>query len=432
MTNWTPFKGFAIVGLLTVSAAGACSKKESSNASAPAKAGTTGTTTSGGSGTTPPCLHLDGGTGTLDESTASSTAAGTTTADETVTGTAAETTGSTTSGTTTPSTGDCGNTGAATGTTETGTTTGTETATGTTGSVGDMASLSPGPGIDGCAAEQKIWIPPTETAAAMCGDAIYEDVCCNDVNNFYKAVGTTVAAQLKAKVTAAGADQLVWYGCSKNGGKYAMHAAKYVYSAAGTANVQYYSMFVNYPSGGPSIVGQPTTCAEVSLTDLGYQGAATGTSTTTDTLDLSACGITDSSQAGVKAWLTNATNYAGSSWVKDAAVRAKTANSPHGKHKTVFNRTLYNSANLTTLPSIHPTGSCAVQQMFNTAGTAIVGYALMVKTTAGGPSGENWFFYDIPDLTATTEHYGMNETSCVGCHTSSAELNDFVRTKPVP
>ena len=117
-------------------------------------------------------------------------------------------------------------------------------------------------------------------------------------------------------------------------------------------------------------------------------------------------------EAEVNAWLGLA-EYTKGKWKCETAPHAARSPSPHGTNRIC--------SNVTT--SAHgagefPVGSAAVKELYDSAGTAVVGHAVYVKMKAGG--GESFYWFESTKADGVVANgvgeRGAARTICVGCH----------------
>jgi len=132
-------------------------------------------------------------------------------------------------------------------------------------------------------------------------------------------------------------------------------------------------------------------------------------------------------QAQVEAWLAEGSYK---SWKCEPAPHAARSPSPHGINRICSNDTL----------SAHgsgefPTGSAGVKELYDSAGTKIIGYATYLKTGPGG--GESWHWYETINGSLVANGPGTSGTPkdvCVACHAAAGSDadhsgHDFVYTQ---
>jgi len=141
--------------------------------------------------------------------------------------------------------------------------------------------------------------------------------------------------------------------------------------------------------------------------------------------------------AAVEAWLTEG---AYKSWACEPAVHEARSPSPHGKNRICSNDLL--SAH-TTGP--YPVDSAAVKELYDAAGTNIVGIAVYRKTTTA-TTGDAWYLYERVPLDSPAPHdaagvvadgqgtSGPAKAICVSCHNGAGidaahSGHDFVYTQ---
>lgn len=156
-----------------------------------------------------------------------------------------------------------------------------------------------------------------------------------------------------------------------------------------------------------------------------------------------ACGASDDDQippsgaAAVEAWLSEGAYL---DWTCEPAVHDARSPSPHGKNRICSNDVL--SAHGT---GTYPVDAAAVKELYDEAGTSIIGYAVAKKTTTG-TTGAAWYWYERVPLDHPAPHdaagvvadaigsSGPALTICVGCHMATGidaqhSGHDFVYTQ---
>lgn len=154
----------------------------------------------------------------------------------------------------------------------------------------------------------------------------------------------------------------------------------------------------------------------------------TDTDTDTDAVDLQ---VPPQGYAAIDPWL-DAGEY--TDWNCEATAGPATGVSPHGMRRICSN----------DLASTHttgefPVGAATVKELYDEAGTTLVGYAVSSKVSAGVDAG-TWYWYEqVPPGTVITgvtidangvvadglgDDGSQAETICAGCHVSAP--NDYV------
>lgn len=134
------------------------------------------------------------------------------------------------------------------------------------------------------------------------------------------------------------------------------------------------------------------------------------------------------SATDIQAWLASGA-YKTGGWHCEKAVRAGAPPSPHPKQITCSNA-LASAAGA----GEYPIGAANVKELYDAAGTTVIGHAIELKTKAGG--GEAWYWFETmtPDgLVANGP--GDKATAkaiCVSCHSTAGATtfgHDFVFTQ---
>ena len=160
-------------------------------------------------------------------------------------------------------------------------------------------------------------------------------------------------------------------------------------------------------------------------------GSSGGSAETTDTPTTGGGGDetkvppTDGHDA-MQAWLM-AGHY--KSWKCETGVQEPITISPHGKQRICSNGIL--SAH--TEPTEYPVDSAAVKELYDAAGTNIVGYAVYRHVKAG-TDGASWYWYEqlpkdhpaMPDPVTGVIADGLGDSGnamkiCVGCHNDTGK-----------
>lgn len=163
--------------------------------------------------------------------------------------------------------------------------------------------------------------------------------------------------------------------------------------------------------------------------------SACGGSSTTSTADPQNPPTTG--RADMVAWLGQGLYK---QWASEPAVHAARSPSPHGKNRIRSNAKLSAASG-----GEYPVDSAAVKELYDDAGTAVIGYAVYRKTKAGR-TGDTFYWYESVPLASDVPHdsngvvadgfggSGTAQTICVGCHMAAgADANhsghDFVYTQ---
>jgi hypothetical protein len=141
--------------------------------------------------------------------------------------------------------------------------------------------------------------------------------------------------------------------------------------------------------------------------------------------------------AAVQTWLGEG-HY--KQWACEGAVHDPIAISPHGKQRICSNDKV--SANT---GGEYAVGSAGVKELYDAAGTSIVGYAVYLHTSAG-TTGDTWYWYEqVPDDSPAPHDAngivadgqgdsGPAKDICVSCHSATGidadhPGHDFVYTQ---
>ena len=123
----------------------------------------------------------------------------------------------------------------------------------------------------------------------------------------------------------------------------------------------------------------------------------------------------------VEAWITQGFYK---SWKCETAPHASRDPSPHGMNRICSNDLTSSFAGT----GERPLGSAGVKELYDEAGTSIVGLAVYVKTKATSDGGSNWYWYERVPLDSAAPHdakgivadglgaTGTAKSICVGCH----------------
>lgn len=122
----------------------------------------------------------------------------------------------------------------------------------------------------------------------------------------------------------------------------------------------------------------------------------------------------------IEAWLA-AGHY--KSWKNQPAVVEPIDISPHGKQRIYTNQLHSDHAGMMTE---YPVNAAAVKELYDDAGTTIVGYAVYLHISAG-TTGANWYWYEripkdsplMPDPVTGVFADGVDLPQCVGCHSAA-------------
>jgi hypothetical protein len=125
----------------------------------------------------------------------------------------------------------------------------------------------------------------------------------------------------------------------------------------------------------------------------------------------------------VQAWLA-AGHY--KMWKNQPAVVDPIPISPHGKQRIYTNDLLSSHGT-----GEYPVGTASVKELYDDAGTNIVGYSVYLHVSAG-MTGANWYWYEVVGDTPSSD--GVDVAYCVGCHSAAGidvdhPGHDFVYTQ---
>ena len=178
--------------------------------------------------------------------------------------------------------------------------------------------------------------------------------------------------------------------------------------------------------GGASTGGNPGADAGCPAADAGCPAADAGCPAMGD-----AQTPPQGTDAVVSAWLTKGDYKA---WKCEAAGHDARSPSPHGRNRICNNTKLSSTAT-----GNYPVGSASVKELLvSDGGTAITGYAIGLKLTAGASTGAGWYWYEKVGGTLVANGKGDkagNETTlCTGCHQGAGSDathsgRDFVYTQ---
>jgi len=115
----------------------------------------------------------------------------------------------------------------------------------------------------------------------------------------------------------------------------------------------------------------------------------------------------------ISAWLAKGDYKA---WTCEPTPHDARSPSPHGKNRICSNAKLSAHG-----AGEYPIGSAGVKELFDAAGTRVVGHAVYLKVAAG--KGEAWYWFDKTDADGLIANglgnAGTPKTVCVGCHASA-------------
>lgn len=166
------------------------------------------------------------------------------------------------------------------------------------------------------------------------------------------------------------------------------------------------------------------------------------TPTTIDTTDSTTDGADQTPPQGfeaIEAWLAEG-HY--KSWNCEAAVHGPIPISPHGMNRICSNDLLSGHP---PDGGEYPVGSAGVKELYDDAGTSIVGYAVYLHIESG-TAGDAWYWYERVPLDSPAPHDangivadGVGDSGpamaiCVGCHQAAGidadhPGHDFVYTQ---
>jgi hypothetical protein len=157
---------------------------------------------------------------------------------------------------------------------------------------------------------------------------------------------------------------------------------------------------------------------------------------------LSGCGAVSqtpptTSMADIEAWLKGG-DY--KSWHCEATPHTPREGSPHPSMDRVCSNNLVSAAG----SGEYPVGSSSVVELYDSAGTTLVGHGVNLHVAAGKDPG-TWFFYELVPANSTIMHdasglvflglgnAGNANALCAGCHSSAGPPtysgHDFVFTQ---
>ncbi len=117
----------------------------------------------------------------------------------------------------------------------------------------------------------------------------------------------------------------------------------------------------------------------------------------------------------VAAWIEDKSYL---TWSCEPEPHAARGTSEHGINRICSNDTLAASAD----GFLPPVGSASVKELYDEAGTTIIGYAAAVRTSEGN-SGDSWYWYERGERKHAGEEggaeSGMGLGECVSCHTAA-------------
>ncbi len=126
--------------------------------------------------------------------------------------------------------------------------------------------------------------------------------------------------------------------------------------------------------------------------------------------------------ADVRAWLAKG-DYKTGTWKCEAAPHAARSPSPHGINRICSNATLSAHGS-----GQYPVGSAGVKELYDQAGTNVIGHAVYRKLKVG--AAESWYWWeDLNNSTVAngTGDQGSAKSICASCHMGAP--NDFVFTQ---
>lgn len=135
--------------------------------------------------------------------------------------------------------------------------------------------------------------------------------------------------------------------------------------------------------------------------------------------------------AVIDAWLAKGDYKA---WKCEPAGHAARSPSPHG-----YNRICNNTKLTSTASGTYPAGAASVKELLVAdGGTAIEGYAIGLKLTAGTSAGASWYWYEKVGSNVIAngkgDKAGAESTACTACHQGAGSDamhpgRDFVYTQ---
>jgi hypothetical protein len=129
----------------------------------------------------------------------------------------------------------------------------------------------------------------------------------------------------------------------------------------------------------------------------------------------------------ISAWLAGGAYKA---WKCEPAGHAGRGSSPHGRNRICNNTALTNTAS-----GNYPAGAASVKELLVAdGGTAVVGYAIGLKATAGASTGASWYWYLKNGGMLVTNGKGTmaSDDGCSSCHRTAGpgtSGRDFVFTQ---
>ena len=96
---------------------------------------------------------------------------------------------------------------------------------------------------------------------------------------------------------------------------------------------------------------------------------------------------------------------------------------PHGGEVRVYLNTRLDTSLKGT--GEHPEGAVAVKELFGTSGTAVTGWAVLIKTQPSSAAGQGFYWYEVFGTQAGANNLeGQGKALCVDCHGAGGK--DFV------
>lgn len=156
--------------------------------------------------------------------------------------------------------------------------------------------------------------------------------------------------------------------------------------------------------------GCPATDAGCPASDAGCPGKEAGCPAAPASTPGDATTPPTGTEAEVSAWLAKGEYKA---WKCETAPHAARSPSPHGMNRICSNPTLSSHGT-----GEFPTGSAGVKEIYDQAGTKVVGYAMYRKLATGG--GDAWYWFEMTEKDGLIANgpgtTGVPKTLCVGCH----------------
>jgi hypothetical protein len=299
----------------------------------------------------------------------------------------------------------------------------------------------PGPGLDDCNGENKLWIPVVGgKLEAKCGEALV-DWCCTRAEIIKRFPSFADKLDAKFNEVEGGSPKYKLYNCSAVAGKTSFH-----FAIGDSAGVHYKTVYA--PADAAAGDPKDASCTAVTMADLNLKKAGSedddeeaddeeADDEEEPAIPTTIGELTSTTAEGIRTWLLEDDNYTegtAADWKSDDNIRASEGTSPHGRVKTHHNKKLKDSM-ADEDSTAHPKGSLAVKVMYETAGSTVKGYLLMGKV-ADAAGGENWLFYKLEKVDGTDledqapQVNGLNVTDCVTCHKQGLDKDLIKRETP--